>query len=121
MGSLTSSICDLQQFFVQKLEFSRNNHLNLFFSRKNENGNKEAGTHLIIVDDSTCDPSKEQLSDPKVLNYYRQFLIQGFDERYYMRCLSQITSCIMYNVINICILQSIDHLLKLIENWILKL
>ena len=54
--------------------------MNPFLSRKNENGNIEAGTHLIIVDSSTCDPSREQLSDPKILNYYRQFLIQGFDE-----------------------------------------
>ena len=55
--------------------------LNPWFSRKTKNGNIEAGTHLIIIDDSPCDQkSTEQLSNPKILNYYRQFLITGFDE-----------------------------------------
>ena len=52
-----------------------------YFSRKNENGIIEAGSHLIIIDDSSCDQTNaEQLSDPKILNYYRQFLIEGLDD-----------------------------------------
>ena len=40
----------------------------------------EAGTHLVILDDGLCDETNaERLSDPTILNYYRQFLIQGFD------------------------------------------
>ena len=61
---------------------STNNHLNPLFSRKNENGNIEAGTHLVFIDNSTCDvKSAGKLTDPKILNYYRQFLIKGIDER----------------------------------------
>ena len=65
---------------------------NLLISRKNENGNIEAGTHLIFIDNSTCDSkSAEQLTDPKILNYYRQFLIKGIDGRYFIRYISQAT------------------------------
>ena len=52
-----------------------------YLSRKNENGIIEAGSHLVIIDDSSCDQTNaEQLSDPKILNYYRQFLIEGLDD-----------------------------------------
>ena len=52
-------------------------------SRKNENGIIEAGSHLVIIDGSSCDQTNaEQLSDPKILNYYRQFLIEGLDDWY---------------------------------------
>ena len=41
----------------------------------------QAGSHLVIIDDSSCDQTNaEQLSDPKILDYYRQFLIEGFDD-----------------------------------------
>ena len=41
----------------------------------------QAGTHLVILDDRPCDATNaERLSDPTILNYYRQFLIQGFDD-----------------------------------------
>ena len=52
-----------------------------YFSRRNENGMIEAGSHLVIIDDAPCNQTNaEQLSDPKILNYYRQLLIQGFDD-----------------------------------------
>ena len=55
-------------------------------SKRNENGMIQAGSHLVIIDDSSCDQTNaEQLSDPKILNYYRQFLIEGFDDWYLIR------------------------------------
>ena len=46
----------------------------------------EAGSHLVIIDDSSCNETNaEQLSDPKILNYYRQFLIEGLDDWYLVR------------------------------------
>ena len=37
----------------------------------------QSGTHLVIIDDSSCDTTNaEQLSDPVILNYYRQFFIK---------------------------------------------
>ena len=48
-------------------------------SRKNENGVILASSHLIIIDDFSCDQTNaEQLSNPKLLNYYRQLLIKGY-------------------------------------------
>ena len=36
------------------------------------------GTHLVIIDGSSCDTTNaEQLSDPVILNYYRQFFIRA--------------------------------------------
>ena len=49
-----------------------------FQSKQNEDGNVQAGTHLIIMDDSSCHEAIDK-SDPAILNYYRQFLIKGFD------------------------------------------
>ena len=52
-----------------------------YFSRRNENGMIKFGSHLVIIDDARCNQTNaEQLSDPKILNYYRQFLIEGFDD-----------------------------------------
>ena len=48
-----------------------------FSSKKNEDGNDQAGTHLIIMDNSSCHKAIER-SNPVILNYYRQFLIKGF-------------------------------------------
>ena len=43
----------------------------------------EAGSHLVIIDDSSRNETNaEQLSDPKILNYYRQFLIEGLADWY---------------------------------------
>ena len=48
---------------------------------KKENGSVEAGSHLIIVDDSSCrGATAAKSSNPKILNYYRQFLVKGFGE-----------------------------------------
>ena len=39
----------------------------------------QASSHLIIIDDSSCDQTNaEQLSNPNILNYYRQLLIKGY-------------------------------------------
>lgn len=55
--------------------------LNWNESMKDENGQNNVGTHLIIVDDSNCfGKTSETLSNPSILNYYRQFLIKGFDD-----------------------------------------
>ena len=52
-----------------------------FSSKKNQNGSVQAGTHLIIVDDSSCrGKSAAKSSDPTILNYYRQFLVKGFGD-----------------------------------------
>ena len=52
-------------------------------SKKNENGSVQAGTHLIIVDDSSCrETTASKLSNPKILNYYRQFLVKGFGDHF---------------------------------------
>ena len=51
---------------------------NPFQSKRNEDGNVQAGTHLIIMDDPSCHETIDK-SDPAILNYYRQFLIKGFD------------------------------------------
>ena len=62
------------------------NSLKPISSKRNENGMIQAGSHLVIIDDSSCDQTNaEQLSDPKILNYYRQFLIEGFDDWYLIR------------------------------------
>ena len=62
------------------------NSLKPISSKRNENGMIQAGSHLVIIDDSSCDQTNaEQLSDPKILNYYRQFLIEGFDDWYFIR------------------------------------
>ena len=46
-------------------------------SKKNENGSVQAGTHLIIVDDSSCrETTASKLSNPKILNYYRGTRLQ---------------------------------------------
>ena len=57
-------------------------NLKPFSSKRNENGDVQAGTHLIIVGNSTCQGTISK-SDPAILNYYRQFLIKGFDSRYF--------------------------------------
>ena len=49
-----------------------------FSSKRNEGGNVQAGTHLIIMDNSSCHETIQK-SNPVILNYYRQFLIKGFD------------------------------------------
>ena len=49
-----------------------------FQSKRNEEGHVHAGTHLIIMGDSSCRETIDK-SDPAILNYYRQFLIKGFD------------------------------------------
>ena len=49
-----------------------------FLSKRNEGGDVLAGTHLIIMDDSSCHGTIDK-SDPVILNYYRQLLIKGFD------------------------------------------
>ena len=51
-----------------------------FRSTKKENGSVKAGSHLIIVDDSSCRGATAAKSNPKILNYYRQFLVKGFGE-----------------------------------------
>ena len=51
---------------------------NPFQSKRNEEGHVHAGTHLIIMDESSCRETIDK-SDPAILNYYRQFLIKGFD------------------------------------------
>ena len=48
-----------------------------FSSKRNGDGNVQAGTHLIIMDDSSCQKTISK-SDPAILNYYRQLLIKGF-------------------------------------------
>ena len=53
--------------------------LKIFSSKRNEDGSVQAGTHLIIMDDSPCKDSAARSSNPGILNYYRQFLIKGFD------------------------------------------
>ena len=53
----------------------------LSISTKMEDKNVQAGTHLVILDDGSCDATNaERLSDPTILNYYRQFLVQGFGD-----------------------------------------
>ena len=53
-------------------------------STKNEDGSVQAGTHLIIVDESSCgETAVAKSSDPKILNYYRQFLVKGFGDRFF--------------------------------------
>ena len=57
--------------WLNKIEFET------FSSKKNENGSVQAGTHLIIVDDSSCrGKTAAKSSNPKILNYYRQFLVK---------------------------------------------
>ena len=53
--------------------------LNPFSSKRNEDGSVQAGTHLIIMDDSPCQDTAARSSNPAILNYYRQFLIKGSD------------------------------------------
>ena len=53
--------------------------LKLLSSKRNEDGSVQAGAHLIIIDDSPCKDTAARSSNPAVLNYYRQFLIKGFD------------------------------------------
>ena len=41
----------------------------------------QTGTHLIVVDGSSCrGTSAAKRSNPKILNYYRQFLVKGFGD-----------------------------------------
>ena len=49
-----------------------------FQSVRNKDGNVQAGTHLIIMDETSCHGTIAK-SDPAILNYYRQFLIKGID------------------------------------------
>ena len=51
--------------------------LRLTLSMRKPNMESKAGTHLIIIDDSPCGNIGERSSDPKFLNYYRQFLIKS--------------------------------------------
>ena len=53
--------------------------LKLSSSKRNDDGSVQAGTHLIIMDDSPCKDTTSRSSNPAILNYYRQFLIKGFD------------------------------------------
>ena len=53
--------------------------LKLLSSKRNDDGSVQAGTHLIIMDDSPCKNTAAKSSNPLILNYYRQFLIKGFD------------------------------------------
>ena len=53
--------------------------LKLFTSKRNADGGVQAGTHLIILDDSPCKDTAARSANPSILNYYRQFLIKGFD------------------------------------------
>ena len=64
----------------------------------------EASSHLIIIDESSCDQTNaEQISDPKILNYYRQFLIEGFDDWYLVRRAKKIAH-IIWGVLSLIIL-----------------
>ena len=45
-------------------------------SERNEDGKVQAGTHLIIMDDLSCNTTIAK-SNPLILNYYRQLLIKG--------------------------------------------
>ena len=47
-------------------------------NKRNKDGNVDAGTHLIIMDNLSCQETISK-SNPVILNYYRQFLIKGFD------------------------------------------
>ena len=51
--------------------------LRLTLTMRKANMESKAGTHLIIIDDSPCGNLGERSSDPKFLNYYRQFLIKS--------------------------------------------
>ena len=54
------------------------NDLKAFLSTKNKDETIEASAHLVIIDDLACDQlTAAQLSDPRILNYYRQFLIKA--------------------------------------------
>ena len=80
MGSKTSYIPSM---FVRQIillnEGIIESVLKLFSSQRNEDGSVQAGTHLIIMDDSPCKDTTARSSNPAILNYYRQFLIKGFD------------------------------------------
>ena len=53
-------------------------------STKNEYGSVQAGSHLIIVDESSCrGTTSARSSNPKILNFYRQFLVKGFGDRFF--------------------------------------
>ena len=69
--------------------------IELFSSKRNEDGNVQAGTHLIIMDDSSCQETISK-SNPVILNYYRQFLLKGFDWRYFkiLRNLDDLYACL---------------------------
>ena len=70
-----SNIPDNQRSDSCKINFD------LSISTKIEDKKVQAGTHLVILDDRPCDATNaERLSDPTILNYYRQFLVQGFDD-----------------------------------------
>ena len=44
----------------------------------------QAGSHLIIVDESSCrGTTSAKSSNPKILNYYRQFLVKGFGDQFF--------------------------------------
>ena len=58
----------------------------LSISTKIKDDKVQAGTHLVVLDDRPCDATNaERLTDPTILNYYRQFLIQGFDDLCFSR------------------------------------
>ena len=57
--------------------------LKFFSSKRNGDGGVQAGTHLIIMDDSPCKDTGARSSNPAILNYYRQFLIKGFGRPYF--------------------------------------
>ena len=69
---------------------------------KNDNGSVQAGTHLIIVDDSPCrGTSDAKSSDPKILNYYRQFLVKGFGDHFFDFQIVETDASIVYGLIDI--------------------
>ena len=68
---------------VEIYDWKPNSNLKPFVSMKNIDGSIQAGSHLIIVDDSSCRGTTKTKSDPKILNYYRQFLVKGFGDRFF--------------------------------------
>ena len=62
-------------FHLDETEPANFIRLSLSFASQNV---MQLGTHLIIIDGSLCDTTNaEQLSDPVILNYYRQFFIRA--------------------------------------------
>ena len=76
--------------------------LETFSSMKNEDGSVQAGTHLIIVDDSSCrGTSDAKSSDPKILNYYRQFLVKDFGDHFFDFQIMETDTSIVYGLTSI--------------------